>query len=133
MRYRKMICTVCFLCSIGWSPAIPARSSGIQGRWRYEDIKLGQLQIAFNADFSYYVDFQGDGKADIEGIYEFWDQRVIFSDESPGAATDCVSPGIYLFVIDGGRLTFQHYSDDCRPRQAVLRQNFVRADIIRGL
>ena len=114
---------------VGWLclAALPAaaQGSGLEGTWRFAEVDR-PLRLTFAADYSYQVDWNGDGTADIHGIYEFWDGRLVMRDEYPGTATECVAPGVYTYRMEGGRLTFQLYADDCRPRKATLPHPFVR-------
>ncbi|MBZ0166942.1 MAG: hypothetical protein K8I00_09050 [Candidatus Omnitrophica bacterium] len=127
MKARIMGVLVCGLLSIGSGPG----PQGVIGAWHYADARKGALVLTFQSDYSYQVDFNGDGITDIHGVYEFWDDRLILGDEVPAQVTDCVALGVYLYQVDRERLTFQLYSDDCQPRRAVLGESFVRQAISR--
>ncbi|MCA9393970.1 MAG: hypothetical protein KC900_07175 [Candidatus Omnitrophica bacterium] len=99
-------------------------AGGLTGTWQYAD-RRGALRLTFADDYSYRVDWNNDGRADINGIYEYWDDRVILRNEFPAGATDCASPGVYAARREGDRLTFSLNSDDCLPRRAALREAFV--------
>ena len=104
----------------------------ILGAWQFAQQQKGRLTLTFNQNGSYVVDFNGDGGADIQGIYELWGERLIFRDEAPQNVTDCRYPGVYYFAIQNDRLSFEMYSDDCRPRRGVLAEIFMRG-FVRGL
>ncbi|MCA9403122.1 MAG: hypothetical protein KC897_05020 [Candidatus Omnitrophica bacterium] len=99
-------------------------AGGLTGTWQYAN-QRGALRLTFADNYSYRVDWNNDGRADINGIYEYWDERVIFRDEFPAGTTDCTSPGVYAAHREGDRLTFSVYSDDCLPRRSALREAFV--------
>ncbi len=105
---------------------VPAHSqSALTGTWRF-DVGGSRLRLTFRPDFSYHVDWNDDGQTDIHGIYEFWEDRLIMRDEYPDDATDCIAPGVYFYKVEGDRLVFRLYSDDCLPRQGALGQEFIR-------
>lgn len=115
---------VAVLIAVCMTPAARAADL-LSGTWQYAEHRHA-LRLMFTADYSYQVDWNNDGRTDINGIYEFWDGRVIFRDEYPAEATDCTAPGVYYPVLENDRLTFTLYSDDCRPRRATLQEDFVR-------
>lgn len=125
MNARMIGMLLCGLVSLGAGRG----PEGVIGSWRYADSGKGALVLTFQPDYSYQVDFNGDGITDIHGVYEFWDDRLIFGNEVPAQATDCVALGVYLYHVDRERLTFQLYADDCPPRRAVLGEAFVRQAI----
>lgn len=108
-----------------WATGAAAQTAGLEGTWLFAD-RGGPLRLTFRADYGYEVDWNADGRADIQGIYEFWDGRLIMRDEYPGEATDCVSPGVYTYQTEAGLLKFRLLADDCQPRREALRQVFIR-------
>ncbi len=91
------------------------------GQWVYEDPAAGVMILTFHDDFTYVVDYNGDGERDIWGQYVLRPQWIRMDNESARVRTDCVTPGFYKYNVNRGRLKFSTVADQCVPRRLSLQ------------
>ena len=71
-----------------------------------------------NADNTFDVDRDHDGKNDIHGTYTVkGDTFTITHNEGKKVPKDCQGEGAYKFKRDGDNLTFTLVNDDCQDRK----------------
>ena len=99
------------------------------GNWAYQNRADGPLVLRFKDDQTYEVDFEDDGKKDIWGRIEFWQDKLKMTGEKASYITDCRQAGFYGYSLKGNRLDFVELADECLPRKMALslpRKKMVR-------
>ncbi len=94
------------------------------GTWKTNSTNGSPLVLTFRRNYTFAVDFEGDGKDDITGHYKFYLDMVEFTDDAPRVKSDCFDPGFYRYKIQGKTLTFELVTDTCPPRMSSL--NYAR-------
>lgn len=98
----------------------------LKGSWVYADPQNGPVVLTFHKDRTFELDGDGDGKKDIGGTYELFENRVTFKEEYPQQMTQCTQWGYYNYAVEHANLNFTVMADQCDPRELVLSQPFVR-------
>ncbi len=93
----------------------------LRGDWIFGDKELnGPMVLRFKKNRTYEVDFDNDGKKDIWGKVEFFNDMIKFTGEEASIITNCRNPGFYEQNIKNGHLELPAFADECRPRTVSL-------------
>ena len=115
-----------FVSGCSWVDGTWSRAPRLIGAWEFKDSSQGPLVLTFRKAQTFEVDYNADGKKDIWGQYELWENRIKFTDDKPREITDCFEPGFYYYLIKNHELYFDLLADHCRPRKYVLSLPMVR-------
>lgn len=98
----------------------------ITGTWQFKDLVNGQQKLKFLKDGTYQLDFDGDGKKDIWGLYRQSQDWIIMNDIGGDFVFDCGQQGAYTFKITDDVLTFRQMGDQCQSRTQAMSVEWVR-------
>jgi hypothetical protein len=94
--------------------ATPGRGgAALAGTWTNA---LGTIWT-INADGTFEVDRNHDGKIDIRGGYSVKGDTFTIEHNEGKVPKKCEGPGVYKFQHEGNNLTFTLVSDDCKDRK----------------
>jgi len=101
-------------------------SKKITGSWKFNDSVNGPQKLSFNKDGTYHLDFDGDGKKDIWGLYRLSQDWIIMNDIGGDFVFDCGQQGAYSYHIDDDVLTFRIMADQCPSRSQAMSEQWLR-------
>lgn len=132
-RSTRFILAVALGGILGVSPVVNAKEfkgfpkRDITGSWQFKDPANGQQRLKFLKDGTYHLDFDGDGRKDIWGVYKVAQDWVIMNDVGGDFVFDCGQQGAYSFAIsDDDVLTFRLMGDQCQSRTQAMSVEWVR-------
>lgn len=101
-------------------------SKRITGSWKFNDPANGPQKITFAKDGTYQLDFDGDGKKDIWGLYRISQDWIILNDIGGDFVFDCGQQGAYSYRIVDDVLTFKIMADQCPSRSQAMSEQWAR-------
>ena len=101
-------------------------SKRITGSWQFTDSANGPQKLSFAKDGTYQLDFDGDGKKDIWGLYRISQNWIIMNDIGGDFVFDCGQQGAYSYRIANDVLTFRIMADQCPSRSQAMGEQWTR-------
>lgn len=95
--------------------------STIRGSWGYKNSAAGASVLTFNKDMTYDLDINGDGAANISGVYSVSGNILRLTDtDGEFDRKKCSQTGIYTFEIASREIQYQLVADQCSYRSQAL-------------
>jgi hypothetical protein len=101
-------------------------SKKITGSWKFQDPNNGPQKLTFHKNGNYELDFDGDGKKDIWGLYKIAQDWLILKDIGGDFVFDCSQQGAYTFRIENDVLTLMTMGDQCPSRSQAMSMPWLR-------
>jgi len=125
--HSLVLTVVCVLVTSCQEPIPSSRrpdDTGVIGRYTIKAKKKDPvLSIQFNRNRTFEADFNGDGEIDTTGTFDVTRNRISLVNTE---AVVCKGlRGVYVYHLDGVKMTFEEVLDECGQRKSAFSKTWI--------